>query len=77
MPLPFGLPTPVPSGVGTTAHWKVVTIPAAKVAGPLTNFPVLVYVASDPDLRSVSHAGSVAADDGHDIHFAIGATIFP
>jgi PKD repeat protein len=58
-------PTPTPAGWYDCAwnYRQSITIDRTKVAGPLSNFPVLVSLASDPDLASYARA------DGHDILF--------
>lgn len=50
---------------------KRITFDPAKVAGPtdLTNFPVLIKINSDNDLRSTSNSGHVESNNGYDIIF--------
>jgi hypothetical protein len=58
---------------------KAITIPAAGVAGSLSDFPVLVSIASDNQLRTVANGGHVQNSNGYDIVFrgADGTTPLP
>jgi len=61
------------------AYRKAITVPAASVRGgaDLANFPLLVSLAADPDLRSTTYGGRVYRADGGDIQFraADGTTV--
>jgi type IV pilus assembly protein PilY1 len=58
---------------------KAITIPAAGVSGNLFDFPVVVSIASDNQLRSVANGGHVQNNNGFDIVFraADGSTPLP
>jgi hypothetical protein len=49
-------------------YGKEITIPSAKIAGTLTNFPVLVSV-TDANLKTVGNGGHVQNANGYDIVF--------
>lgn len=54
------------------AYYKTITIDKTKVSGgsDLSNFPVLVKIATDNDLRTVANGGHVQSNSGYDIVFA-------
>ena len=62
---------PVPFTSLGYAYEKSITIDPAQVAGPadLTDFPVLVNIASDNNLRTVANGGHVQHISGWDISF--------
>jgi len=68
----------LPAGEGgQTATWlsgytyrKAITISGATVSGVETDFPVLVRIASDNDLRTTGNSGHVQNGSGYDIAFA-------
>jgi type IV pilus assembly protein PilY1 len=58
---------------------KAITIRAASVSGSVADFPVLVSIASDNQLRTVANGGHVQNSNGYDIVFrgADGSTPLP
>lgn len=59
------------SAVCSYKYRKRITIDPTKVSGPidLTNFPVLISITSDNDLRTVANSGHVESANGFDIVF--------
>lgn len=53
---------------GTWTNRKKITVDHTKVAGPLTNFPLLISML-DNDLRTIPNGGKVASASGADIVF--------
>ncbi len=52
------------------SYRKSITVNAAQVTGgPLTNFPMLVNIASDNGLRTTTNGGNVTSANGYDIIF--------
>jgi hypothetical protein len=51
------------------SYRKSITIRAASVAGSLTDFPVLVSIGSDSQLKTVANGGHVRNSNGYDIVF--------
>ena len=56
------------SGSGGWTNRKRITIDHTKVAGSLSEFPVL-FAITDDDLRSIKHGGKVRSESGLDITF--------
>ena len=50
---------------------KAITINSSQVSGPgsHTNFPVMIFIDNDIDLRSTANLGYVESDLGNDIRF--------
>ncbi|NLF16845.1 MAG: DUF2341 domain-containing protein, partial [Lentisphaerae bacterium] len=61
------------------SYRKAITIHASRVGGSLSDFPVLVAISSDSQLRSVANGGHVQNSNGYDIVFraADGTTPLP
>ena len=59
------------SAVCSYKYRKRITIDPTKVSGPidLTNFPLLISISSDNDLRTVGNSGHVESVNGFDIVF--------
>jgi gliding motility-associated-like protein len=53
------------------AFEKTITVDPAQVTGPadLSDFPMLVNIAGDPDLRTMGNGGNVQSNFGYDISF--------
>jgi len=49
---------------------KAITISGSNITGDVSNFPVLVRIASDNDLRTTANSGHVENGSGYDIAFA-------
>ncbi|KPJ58250.1 MAG: hypothetical protein AMJ46_14485, partial [Latescibacteria bacterium DG_63] len=60
----------------TFVYRKQITIDHTKVACDLTDFPMLVSIQNDPDLKTTANGGKVANTNGYDIIFKawVGAT---
>lgn len=67
------------SAICSYGYRKRITFDPTRVAGPadLTDFPVLINVASDNDLRTTGNSGHVSSTNGYDIVFtaADGVTV--
>jgi hypothetical protein len=52
------------------AYRKSVTVQSSQVvSGPHTNFPILVSISGDADIKDTSHSGHVTSTSGYDIIF--------
>lgn len=53
------------------SYGKTITIQGSKISGTVTNFPVLINITSDNNLRTTANGGHVQSASGYDIAFTL------